>query len=137
MHKVISLLLVTAFLGATTIDAWGSAARAVPSGQASTERTAKLKEKLLEVPTGTMIEVRLQNKQKIRGRLGQIDDQGFSITTTQQGKIVTQNVAFAEVNSFRKAEGGKAGRRVVWMLAGVGVLVLIGVIVAVAQLGNS
>jgi hypothetical protein len=137
MHKVICLFLITAFLGATTMEARNEAASAAPPGQESTKRVEKLKEKILAVPTGTMIEVQLLNKQKVRGRLGQIDDNGFSLTTSQQGKIVTQNIAFTEVNSFRKLEGGKAGHRVVWMLAGIGILVVIGIVVWAAQIGNS
>lgn len=136
MRKAVCLFLITAFLGATTMEARNQGASAAPPGQASTERVAKFKEKILAVPTGTMIEVRLLNKEKVRGRLGQIDDNGFSLTTSQQGKIVTQNIAFTEVNSFRKLEGGKAGHRVLWMLAGIGVLVVIGVVIAATQLGN-
>jgi hypothetical protein len=134
MRKMICLVLATACLSMSAMEVSAYAARALPPGQESTEGIAKLKQKLLEVPSGTMVEVKLLNKQKIRGRLEKIDDQGFSLTTSQQGKIVTQTVAFTEVGSVKKAEGGKAGHAVVWMLAGVGVLVVIGVIIAVAQL---
>lgn len=134
MRDTICLLLATVFFGAATLSARSHKARVVPSGEASAEQTARLKQKLLEVPTGTMIEVRLLNKLKIRGRLGQVDDQGFSLTTAQNGKIVTQRLVFNEMNSLKKVEGGKGGHIALWMLAGVGALVLICAIVAATQL---
>lgn len=134
MLKVTHLLLVTAFLVSMAFGAQESAARAVPPDQQSAEATARLKQRILEIPAGTMVEVKLLNRQKVRGRLGQIDDRGFSLTTAQQGKIVSQTTAFSEVNSFKKIEGGKAGHRVLWMLAGVGVLVVICAVIAATQL---
>lgn len=127
-------ILATVFLGVTAIEAGPDPALAAPSSKAPTDRTARLKEKLLGVPTGAMIEVQLLNKERVRGRLGQIDDQGFSLTTAERGKIVTRNIVFTEVNSIRQAEGGKTGHRLIWMMAGVGVFFVIMAVVAVSQL---
>lgn len=127
-------ILASVLLGVTVMEARTAAALSAPSSNAPAETTAKLKEKLLSVPTGTMIEVKLLNKEKVRGRLGQIDDQGFFLTTSDQGRIVTRNLAFTEVSAVRQVEGGKAGHRVLWMLAGVGALVVIAIVIAAAQL---
>ncbi len=133
MRKAICLVLATVFFSAATLDARSNKSRAVSSSQSPTERETAIKKKLIEVPPGTMIEVRLLNKQKIRGRLGQVDDQGLTLTTAQEGKIVTQKIAFNEVNSFKNVEPGKGGHKVVWMLAGIGVLVGICAIIAAIQ----
>jgi hypothetical protein len=123
MRNIICLLLVTMIFGTTTLEARVGAAGAVPPGQAGTERKLTMKERILEVPPGTMIEVRLLNKQKIRGRLGELTDEGFSLTTAQGQKIETQKVVFTEVKSFKKVEGGKAGHVILYYaLAGIGAL---------------
>ena len=109
-------------------------AKAAVSGPAPSPQTAQsptLKERLLQIRPGTMIEVRLHNKRKIRGRLGEVTDEGFSLTTAQGNKIDTQKVAFTEVKSLKKAEGGKGERIALFVLVGVGVFLTVIVIGAV------
>jgi hypothetical protein len=126
MRDIICFVLATMLFGTTTLEARVGAARAVPPGQAATERKPTIKERILEVPPSTMIEVRLLNKQKMRGRLGEITDEGFSLTTAQGEKVTTQKVAFTEVKSFKKVEGGgvKTGHAVLYALAGIGVFMV-------------
>ena len=84
-----------------------------------------------------MIEVRLLNKEKIRGGLGELANEGFSLTTAQGEKIETQKVSFTDVKSFKRIEGATTGRAVgkglLWGLAGIGVLTVILVIWAVSR----
>ena len=136
MRDIICLVLVSMFFGTTTLEARVGAAGAVPAGQTGTERKPTLKERILEIPPGTLIEVRLLNKQKIRGRLGELTDEGFSLTTAQGEKIATQKVAFADLKSFKKVEGGKAGHAVLYALAGLGVLLVVIIIWAAAASGS-
>ncbi len=116
----ICFVLATMLFGTTTLEARVGAAGAVPGGQAGTERKLTMKERILEVPPGTMIEVRLLNKEKIRGRLGELTDEGFSLTTAQGEKIEAKKVAFTDLKSFKKVEGGQAGHVVLYALAGIG-----------------
>ena len=129
MRDIICLVLVSMFFGTTTLEARVGAAAAVPAGQTGTERKLTLKERILEVPPGTMIEVRLQNKQKIRGRLGELTDEEFSLTTAQGEKIATQKVAFTDLKSFKKLEGDTTGKKVgkglLYGLAGIGVFMVV------------
>ena len=136
MRDIICLVLATMLFGTTTLEAKAGAASAVPSGQAGTERKLTLKERILEVPPRTMIEVRLLNKQRMRGRLGDLTNEGFSLTTAQGEKIEAQKVSFTDVKSFKKVEGattGKAvGKGLLWALAGIGVLAVVFTIWAVS-----
>ncbi len=94
----------------------------------------------MEIPPGTMVEVRLMDKHKVRGRLGEVTNEGFSLQTAQGNKVETQKIAFTEVKTLKKVEGAtgtKVGRGVIYGLAVVGILVVIMVIVAVAKYGNS
>jgi hypothetical protein len=125
MRNIICLVLATMLFGMTTLEARVDAAGAVPVGQAGTEKKLTIKERILEVPPGTMIEVRLLNKQKIRGRLGELTDEGFSLTTAQGEKIETQKISFSDLKSFKKVEGGKAGHALLYALAGIGVVFVV------------
>ncbi len=129
MRDIICLLLASMLFATTTLEAKVGAAGAVPAGQAGTERKQTVKERILEVPPGTMIEVRLLNKQKIRGRLGDLTNEGFSLKTAQGEKIETQTVSFTDLKSFKKVEGAKAAKTAGWILlgigAGVGILLIV------------
>jgi hypothetical protein len=133
----VCLALATLLFGCSILEARAAASGTTAPGQTGSDRKATLKERILEIPPGTTIEVRLLNKQRIRGRLGEITDDGFSLTTVQGDKIATQRIAFTELKSFKKLEGGKAGHAVLYGLAGLGVLlVVITVWAAVAASGS-
>ena len=84
-----------------------------------------------------MIEVHLLSRQKIRGRLGNLTNEGFSLTTAQGEKIEAQKVSFTDVKSFKKVEGNTTGKTVgkglLWALAGIGVLTVVLVIWAASR----
>ena len=122
MRDIICLGLVSVLFATTTLQARGGDSGVVPPEQAGTEGKPTVKERILEIPPGTMIEVRLVNKQKIRGRLGELTDEGFSVTTAQGGKIAIQKISFTDLKSFKKVEGGKAGHALLYALAGIGAL---------------
>lgn len=135
MRNLISLILATTILWATTLEARQGTPSADPSGKAAAGQSTKLKEKLLDVPPGTMIEVRLRNNQKVRGKLDQMNDEGFTMTAVEQGKIVTQRIPFNEVKSFKRVTSAttKTGHTLVYILAGVGALMVVMIIWGLAQ----
>lgn len=73
--------------------------------------------------------MRLLSKERIKGRLGEVTDEGFSLQTAKQNKIETQKISFDQLKSLTKVEDHKgartAGYIVLGALAGVGVLFLI------------
>jgi hypothetical protein len=113
------------------LDSGGQGRRFRTGPRAQTAQSSTLKERILEIRPGTMIEVRLHNKRKIRGRLGEVTDEGFSLTTAQGNKVIAQKVAFTEVKSLQKVEGGKGGRIALFVLVGVGVFLAVIIIGAV------
>ena len=135
MRNFISLILTTTILWATTMEARTNTSREGPSGKAPAGQSTKLKEKLLDVPPGTMIEVRFLNNQKVRGKLDQMNDEGFTLTAVEQGKIVSQKIAFNEVKSFKRITSAttKTGHTLVYILAGVGALMVVMIIWGLAQ----
>lgn len=135
MRNVVCLILVTAILSVSALEGSENTALAALSGKSPTAQVPNMKEKLLELPPGSMIEVRLLNKQKIRGKLGQIDNEGFNLTAVEQGKIITQRIAFSELKSFKQVTSAttKTGHTLVYILAGVGAVMIIMIIWAATQ----
>jgi hypothetical protein len=136
--NLIALILVYALFGSTVLEA----RIGVPaSGGFPTEETTKkptVQERILEVPNGSIIEVRLINKQKVRGKLGEVTNEGFSLQTAQGTKVETQKFAFTDVKSFKQVSGTgtKAGHGLIYALAGIGVLAVVLTIVGVAMSGS-
>jgi hypothetical protein len=123
----ITLALVYVLFGNSLLEA-----RPKVPGRGDSKPTVQ--ERMLEIPAGTMIEVNLLNKQKLRGRLGEVTSDGFSLQTAQGTQIETQKVAFTDVKSVKQVgeTGKKVGSRLTWMLVGVGVLVLVIAIVSLS-----
>ncbi len=113
----------------TMLLAWSSAVHASAVSQEAAGRKQSLKEKVAQMPSGSLVEVRLTSGQKIRGRLGAINDSGFELQRTQNDKVVTETVAFDNVKSLKKAWGpGKTA-----LVAVVSVFVLIVSVVSIAR----
>jgi hypothetical protein len=139
LTNLIALILVYALFGTTVLEAriGISASGGFPTEETTIKPT--LQERILEVPNGSIIEVRLMNKQKVRGKLGEVTNEGFSLQTAQGTKVETQQFAFTDVKSFKQVSGTaatKAGHGLVYALAGIGVLTVVLVIVGVAMAGS-
>lgn len=95
----------------------------------------KLKAALIEIPTGSIVELRLKDKQKLRGKLGSLSDTDVQLQTLQSGKIETRSIAFDQVKSI-KVHGkgmGTAAKVTLGVLAGIGTFIVIVAIVAAAH----
>ena len=109
------------------------------AGAAADRRESKptIKEQVLEIPAGSVVEVRTLDKEKIRGRIGQTTDHGFAIQRIRSEKVEEVNVEFQNTKSIkmvasqRPSAGANAGKTValvlVGVLAGVGIVFLIAI----------
>jgi len=109
------------------------------SGAVATETSQKrtVQQQVVEIPTGKAVEVRLTDKSKIRGRIGQVSAEGFLLTAARGSQVGEQKLAFSDVTSVKAIEkegsGGKSGYLVVGILAGVGAVALVGLIIGAAS----
>ena len=137
MRDITLLILITGLFTDSVLEARVGASGNIAFLQEETTKKATIQERILEVPPGTMIEVRLTNKQKVRGRLGEVSNEGFSLQTAQGNKVQTKKIAFTDVKSFKNAQGetvGKGiGRGIVYGLAGIGILMVILIIWAASR----
>lgn len=75
---------------------------------------------VVETPTGTVVELRLHNKSKVRGRLGNLSADRVEVLVADGGAVKTQTVPLDEIKSFKRKSG--SGRSTgLLVLAGVGV----------------
>ena len=67
---------------------------ALNNAQEPTTQKPRLKEKVLEIPAGSMVEVRLKAKEKLRGRLGEISNEAFTVKIAKGNNIEDRKIAF-------------------------------------------
>ena len=99
---------------------------AAPSSQAPTVQRPTLQEQVVEMPPGSLVEVRLKSKERVRGRLGEVSNEGFLVKQAKKDKVEDRKIAFGDVKSIKSVgKASAAGRAVLYVLAGAGVVFLI------------
>ena len=133
MRQCLSVLLAW-LLSVNSLPGKPRNALTLRDAQTPTTQKANLKERVRAIPTGSLVEVRLKTKEKLRGRLVEVSNEGITLKVATGNKIDERKLAFDELKSIKGVEGGsKAGRVTLYILAGVGVgLVILFVIAAVA-----
>jgi hypothetical protein len=127
LRKTLSIILACTMLAGTG------------SGQ---ERKTTIKEKVLDIPLGTFVEVRTKAKEKIRGRLGEATDDGFGVKVAKVGGPEVRQIAYADARSIKVAKavepstGVKAastsGKVLLGVLAAGGAVVLVAMVAVAA-----
>ena len=112
-----SLLLLMTSL-APALDARAAAA---PAQQAA------LKGQLLEIPMGSQIEIRLVTKEKIRGQLASVADDGVSVKTLTGSTIEEKRVAFDQMVSVKQVRKGLPFVAKVFIGVGIGIGIFFGI----------
>ena len=84
---------------------------------------SRLREQVAHLPPGGLIEVRLVSREKVRGRLGVVESDGFTVQL-QDPSASERRIAFADVKSV-KAILNTRGRVVSWIVVGVAVAVVV------------
>ena len=113
MRKILSILLVV-ILSANVTYAMATSAGIPP--QATKKPT--LQEKVLEIPPGSRVQVRLKNKEKLRGRLGEVSNEGFVVQYARGNQIEERKIGFDEVKSLKVKKDGS--NKILLVLAAVG-----------------
>jgi len=136
-RNVLSVLLASILWVQSGLSARAEAAQAVPTSHASASQKPTLKEQVIQIPTGAQVEVRLLNKERLRGRLGDISDEGFSVLIAQENRIETRQVAFGDVKSVKEI---RKQRTALYVFLGVamtlGLLLAVGYAIDAARDGR-
>jgi hypothetical protein len=137
MRALISVFLVW-MLSVNSVDARPRVLSAFRGGsQSSATAKPTLKEQVLAIPVGSMVEVRLNSKEKFRGRLGEVSNEGFIVKYAQGNQIDERKVSYDDVMSIKSVEGSRAGRTALYVLAGAGVVFIVLFVISAVLLRNS
>jgi hypothetical protein len=123
----------------TMLMLWTGLVPCAPGQQPAPTPTQTLKQALIEIPAGSVVEVRLQDKHKLHGTLGALTDSGFELQTVRDGKTQTRTLSFDEVRSVKNQGTVKsiAKKATIVVLVGIGALAAISAcIVAIAMAKN-
>ncbi len=88
------------------------------------------------IPAGAVIEVKLKDKRKVLGRMGEVSADSFRVQHAQGGKVIDEAIAFADVKSVRTRNPGmsSASKIALGVAAGAGatILILVGIALALS-----
>ncbi len=135
-HSITILRTLSVFMAWVLCVNSIQAARLSESGaaglsQAPAAQGPTIREQALLIPAGSTVEVRLTNKERLKGRIGNVSEDGVVIKYTKTNKIEERQIAFGEMKSIKVLGGGSAALRTVgWGLAGVGIFLTVYVIYA-------
>ena len=101
-RNVLSVLLASILWVQSGLFAKAEAVGAAVASQPSASKKRTPKEQVIQIPTGAQVEVRLLNKERLRGRLGDISDEGFTVLIAQENRIETRQVVFSDVKSVKE-----------------------------------
>ncbi len=120
MRQLLSILLVVILCATSTY-----AAKLSASIPAQVAQKPTLQEKVLEIPPGSRVQVRLKNKEKLRGRLGEVSNEGFVLQYARGNQIEERIIGFDEVKSIKVKEGGRAWTVAKWILMAGGIYIVV------------
>ena len=93
---------------------WSLSAHACGSCQTATTPPQSPKEQVTLIPAGSVVEIRLADKHKFRGRLGSITDSGVDLQFTRDGKIVSETLAFDKIRLVKLiGQGWNTGKKII------------------------
>jgi len=129
MRQLLSILLVVILCATSTYAAKPSASIPAQVAQKPT-----LQEKVLvDIPPGSRVQVRLKNKEKLRGLLGEVSNEGFVLQYARGNQIEKRIIGFDEVESIKVIkvkEGGRAWRVAKWILMAGGIYIVVLIMLA-------
>jgi hypothetical protein len=103
-----------------------------PAAQTPQPAKSTLKEQVVLIPQGSVIEVVLLSREKLRGRIGAVSDTGFDLQRVQNDQTILRTFRYDEVKSVKiKGRGmSTAAKITIGALAGAGAVFLVLILVA-------
>ena len=99
---------------------------ATPLASQSNALGPTIKEQVILIPAGSLVEIKLKDKHRFQGRMGAVNDEYFVVQLARNDKVIDEKIAFGDVKSIRLKERGlSTGWQVgLGVLAGAGAMIL-------------
>jgi len=131
MRPLISAFLILV-LAASALDTRAAVLEPLLPQSTETSPEARIKQRVIEIGPGSLVEVRLHSKQRLVGRITAISDDSFGLQAVKGDTIAEQKVAFGDVKSIKQKNEGPRKAIYIWAGAGIAlaVILVLGAIVA-------
>jgi len=101
--------------------------------QAPASQGPTIREQALLIPAGAAVEVRLTNKERLKGRIGYVSQDGVALKYTIAEQIQERQIAFSEIKSIKVLVGHSAvGRGILYALGGIGAFFVVMMVIFLA-----
>jgi len=109
LHWVPALALIVGIAAQITGTAFAQDRQPLVDASAQADEASSdiLKSRVLQLPKGSYVEVRLTDGQKIEGRLGELVEEGFRLQTVSKNKLRNSLVRFEEMQSVAPLGGSE------------------------------
>lgn len=74
----------------------------LPPPATAGDTNSEMKKRVVAIPNGSVVKVKLTDGSSLRGRMGEVNNDGFAMTYESSGKIETRQVSFATVKSVNR-----------------------------------
>ena len=94
-----------------------------------------VKSKVLTIPAGSVVEVRLVDNSKLRGRLGAVSDTGFDLQSIRKNTVETQQIGFDRLKSIKDTQRKSFAHSLAkgFLIAGIVIVSIIGTVAIVCR----
>lgn len=114
--NAVCLLLAAVLVKSPRLEAQGGISGSAPYAQ--TEDQPVLKARALAIPPGTKVQLRLLNKQKVRGRIESHSDDGITVQTSPGTDV---EIGFDQISALKTVkEKSRAEKALPWVWIGLG-----------------
>ena len=94
-----------------------SSAFATGHSRATGSRKPTVKDQVANIPAGSLVNVRLKNRDEARGTLGAVSDQGIVLQVAKKKQIEEKKIAFSEMKSVSVIKPHSAAFRILLPIA--------------------
>ncbi len=123
-------LVIGLLLGAMVMHAQQPTQESPVAKPAETANQQRVKEQAIVMPQGATVEIRLVSGKKLRGRLGQVFDQGVALRSVFENKIEERTIDFTDIKSIRYYNPMMPRMTMLYILSGISMAVGIGLAAA-------
>jgi hypothetical protein len=136
-RRILSVLLASILWVYSGSSVRAETAAAIATSQAGASKKPTLKEQVIQIPAGAQVEVRLHSKERFRGRLVEVGDEGFTLQIAHEGRIETRKISFGDVRSVKQIHRQNTAKYIFFGVAmTVGLLLAVGFIIDAARSGD-